>query len=145
MKRASSLGIAGLAIALSTAPAQAADAQSTGSVTITVNIPPFAAGLAAQAEGAVGLWTMTDDQSTLMVKLPESLPGSESQVEAAIFTPSSAPFSVSVTNPGMEVAPLQIKATNGLVRHGFTLRHAGISSTPDARREDTATLIIAGV
>ena len=147
MKRASSLGIASLAVALSAVPAHAAgaDAQNTGTVTITVNIPPFAAGLAAQAEGAVGLWTMTDDQSTLMVKIPESLGSDENQVEAAIFTPASAPFNLSVANLGMEVAPAQIRVSNGLVRHGFTLRHADIFAGSDIRREDTATLIIAGV
>lgn len=147
MKRASSLGIAMCAAALSSVPAYATgmDAQSSGSVTITVNIPPFAAGLAAQAEGAVGLWTMIDDQSTLMVKLPDSVSSGGGEVEAAVFTPASAPFSVSVTNPGMKVASLQSTASNGLIRHGFTLRHAGFMAPAGMPPAGSATLIIAGV
>jgi hypothetical protein len=147
MQRASGLGIASLAIMLSAMPAHAAgaDAQNTGSVTITVNIPPFAAGLAAQAEGAVGLWTMTDDQSTLMVKIPDSFASGENQVEAAIFTAAGTPFSLSVTNPGIEVAPAQVQISNGLVRRGFTLRNADVFAGSEGLREGAATLVIAGV
>lgn len=147
MKRKSGAVLSALLIGLSVQSAHAAggDVQSSGTVTITVEIPPFAAGLAAQAEGAVGLWTMVDNQSTLMIKLPDSISRGGADVEAAVFTPASAPFSVSVLNAGMKVAPQQTRSSNGLIRHGFTLRHAEIAALADGRRDDTATLIIAGV
>lgn len=147
MKRALSLGLVAFTAALTAAPAHAtgADAQASGTVTITVNIPPFAAALAAQAEGAVGLWTMVDSQSALMVKLPNSIDNSEGEVEAAVFTPASAPFSVSVTNPGMKIASGKVAMRNGLVRHGFLLRRSGTSVSTNVAPERVAMLVIAGV
>lgn len=147
MKRASISVLTALAFGLSSQLAYAAsgDAQSSGAVTITVEIPPFAAGLAAQAEGAVGLWTMVDNQSTLMIKLPDSVRRDGGDIEAAVFSPASAPFSIAVLNPGMKVAAQEARSNNGLVRHGFTLRHTGLVASADVARDDTATLIIAGV
>ncbi|RYG79681.1 MAG: hypothetical protein EON59_15860 [Alphaproteobacteria bacterium] len=143
MKIASQLAAAALVSALFTAPAAAQEA--SGNVTITVNIPPFAAGLAAQAEGAVGLWTMVDDQSTLMVKLPGALEKGESAVEAAVFSAASTPFKLAVAGSSLELAASTRTASNGLIRHGFTLRTPGALPNGAPSGERISTLVIAAV
>lgn len=147
MKRTSAAVLVALLTGLTAQSAHAAsgDAQTSGTVTITVEIPPFAAGLAAQAEGAVGLWTMIDNQSTLMVKLPDTVSSDDGDVQAAIFTAVSTPFSVSVADMGMNVALQRPTVTNGLVRHGFTLRHSGTVASANEAIQDTATFVISGV
>ena len=106
------------------APAQASDAgaESTGTVTITVNIPPFAAGLAAQGEGAVGLWTVSTDSSALMLKLPDTLT-SDKAADAAIFTNGNTVLDVSVDAPSrLEIVRTGSRVDNGLVRQALSLR-----------------------
>lgn len=106
------------------APAQASDfgAESTGTVTITVNIPPFAAGLAAQAEGAIGLWTVSTDSSALMLKLPDTLP-SDKAAEAAIYTSGNNLFDVSADSASkIEIVRTGSRVDNGLVRQTLSLR-----------------------
>ena len=105
-------------------PAQASDAgsESTGTVTITVNIPPFAAGLAAQGEGAVGLWTVSTDSSALMLKIPDTLTSNEA-AEAAVFTNGNTLFDVAVDAPSrVEITRTGMRVDNGLVRQGLSLR-----------------------
>lgn len=109
---------------LAAAPAQASDlgSESTGSVTITVNIPPFAAGLAAQGEGAVGLWTVSTDSSALMLKIPDRLTSNEA-AEAAIFTSGNTLFDVAVDAPSrVEIVRTGMRVDNGLVRQALSLR-----------------------
>lgn len=109
---------------LAAAPAQASDAgsESTGTVTITVNIPPFAAGLAAQGEGAVGLWTVSTDSSALMLKLPDMLTA-DKVAEAAIFTNGNTVLDVSVDAPSkLEIVRTGTRTDNGLVRQALSLR-----------------------
>jgi hypothetical protein len=116
------------------APAQASDlgSESTGTVTITVNIPPFAAGLAAQGEGAVGLWTVSTDSSALMLKIPDTLTSNEA-TEAAIFTSGNTLFDVAVDAPSrVEIVRTGMRVDNGLVRQALSLRPldaASIAST----------------
>jgi hypothetical protein len=109
---------------LAAAPAQASDAgaESTGTVTITVNIPPFAAGLAAQGEGAVGLWTVSTDSSALMLKLPDTLT-SDKAADAAIFTNGNTVLDISVDAPSrLEIVRTGSRVDNGLVRPALSLR-----------------------
>jgi hypothetical protein len=109
---------------LAAVPAQASDAgaESTGAVTITVNIPPFAAGLAAQGEGAVGLWTVSTDSSALMLKLPDTLT-SDKAAEAAIFTNGNIVLDISVDAPSrIEIVRTGSRVDNGLVRQALSLR-----------------------
>ena len=109
---------------LAAAPAQASDlgGESTGTVTITVNIPPFAAGLAAQGEGAVGLWTVSTDSSALMLKIPDTLTSNEA-TEAAIFTSGNTLFDVAVDAPSrVEIVRTGMRVDNGLVRQALSLR-----------------------
>lgn len=109
---------------LAAAPAQASDAgaESTGAVTITVNIPPFAAGLAAQGEGAVGLWTVSTDSSALMLKLPDTLT-SDKAADAAIFTNGNTVLDISVDAPSrLEIVRTGSRVDNGLVRQALSLR-----------------------
>lgn len=143
MKIASLFATAALAIMLTVTQAHAQE--TSGNVTITVNIPPFAAGLAAQAEGAVGLWTMVTDQSTLMVKLPDSLPIGETAVEAAVFSAAGTPFRLALTGSSLDLAPAAISASNGLIRHGFTLRNSVVARQDEPFGERITTLVIAGV
>jgi hypothetical protein len=146
MKRLSRTVVLAMFAGLSAQSAHAAsgDMQSSSTVTITVEIPPFAAGLAAQAEGAVGLWTMIDSQSTLMVKLPDAINDDE-DIEAAVFTSASTPVSVGLLDSNAEVALRQASSSNGLVRHGFTLRREGVFAFTSGAQKTTATLVIAGV
>jgi hypothetical protein len=109
---------------LAAAPVQASDlgSESTGTVTITVNIPPFAAGLAAQSEGAVGLWTISTDSSALMLKIPDRLTSNEA-AEAAIFTNGNTLFDVAVDAPSrVEITRTGMRVDNGLVRQALSLR-----------------------
>jgi hypothetical protein len=109
---------------LAAAPVQASDlgSESTGTVTITVNIPPFAAGLAAQGEGAVGLWTVSTDSSALMLKIPDRLTSNEA-AEAAIFTNGNTLFDVAVDAPSrVEITRTGMRVDNGLVRQALSLR-----------------------
>ncbi|MDF2602827.1 hypothetical protein [Sphingomonas sp.] len=107
-------------------PAAAAELGSHDSSTfrITVNIPPIAAALAAQAEGAVGLWTVSSSQAPLMIKMPDRV-SPDADVEAAVFSSGGMLFSLSAPQ-----APLIINATsstvnNGLRREAFALRASG--------------------
>ncbi len=146
MMNALRLGVLALAAIMPFGVAHAQGMESSGSVTITVNIPPFAAGLAARAEGAVGLWTMTtESQSSLMVKLPESIQNGQNQVEAAIFTPASVPFRLFTADRNLQIGQSATTANNGLVRHGFTLMNSGVSPSVGNLPDPTATLVIAGV
>lgn len=56
-------------VASSGALAQGLDSSASASATITVIIPPIAPAIAAQDQGAVGLWSMTDNANGLMIKL----------------------------------------------------------------------------
>lgn len=111
---------AGLAlICASSVRASDVGPSDSASVTITVNIPPFEAALAAQAEGAVGLWTVGTDGSPLMIKLPDRLSG---EGEAAIFTDGAMPVSISGDGRALVVSRGATSTTNGLRRQAFGLR-----------------------
>lgn len=48
---------------------------SSGSVTVSVYIPPIGATLRAVAEGAVGIWSVSGRNNGLLLKLHETDPG----------------------------------------------------------------------
>ncbi len=103
--------------------AYAADiGEDTASVNITINIPPFAAAIAAEAEGAVGLWTVSTSSSPLMVKLPSEV--SEGQVsEGAIFASQGVMLDVRADKGSpIQVERTTVTANNGLLRQGLSLR-----------------------
>lgn len=114
---------------------------SSATMTITVTIPPFLAALAAQQDGAVGLWTVTDDKNALMIKAPDLVVGKEN--ETAIYFGRAMLFSVA-PEVGTE---LEIKATgttsdNGLRRQSYSV------STPSAQEvapRTNATMIISAI
>lgn len=143
MNRSLAFTLVALPLWISSVPAYAgaADSESSAAVRITLTIPPFAAGLAAQAEGAVGLWTMNGSKVPLMVKLPDAIGQGDS--EAAIFTTGGTPVRIASSSPAVSVAPQTRVTNNGLVRHGFALRYD--RSNRDAAPSDAATLVIAGL
>jgi hypothetical protein len=93
--------------------------QSTGSVSIRVVIPPFAAALRAQSEGAVGLWTIANT-SGLMIQLPDQIEAN-GKVDAAIYRSRDVQFTVSVKSPMVELKPKTAEVLNGLTRESFGL------------------------
>ncbi|MHA3840733.1 hypothetical protein ACX0GZ_05880 [Sphingomonas aestuarii] len=111
-------------------------------MTITVTIPPFLAALAAQRDGAVGLWTVTDDRSALMVKTPnEIVAGAVS--EAAIYHGSSMLFSVAAdAQAPFAVRPGATTSDNGLRRRAFLIAPTG---KPIDRAASSTALVISAI
>ncbi len=116
--------IIGAALTLGAAsPAMAGQLGSQDSSTfqITVNIPPIAAALAAQAEGAVGLWTVSSNQAPLMIKMPDRVPAN-GDVEAAVFSSGGILFSLSAPQAPLIISAKSSTVNNGLRREAFVLR-----------------------
>ncbi len=111
--------------------------QSSGTVTITVDIPPISAALRAQAEGAVGLWTVTDSTSSLMIKLPDSV-GVADPATAAIYHGSNVQFDVSVESPRVQIAAKAPEAMNGMTRESFGLEAKSLAGGVADNSSETA-------
>jgi hypothetical protein len=95
--------------------------QDSSTFQITVNIPPIAAALAAQAEGAVGLWTVSSNQAPLMIKMPDRVPAN-GDVEAAVFSSGGILFSLSAPQAPLIISAKSSTVNNGLRREAFVLR-----------------------
>ncbi|WP_301075662.1 hypothetical protein [Sphingomonas sp.] len=100
--------------------------RDSSTFSITVNIPPIAAALDAQAEGAVGLWTVSSNQAALMIKMPDRV-SSDADVEAAIFSSGGALFSLSAPQSPLVISAKSSTIKNGLRRESFALRAAADS------------------
>jgi hypothetical protein len=108
-------------IAASPAYASELGASDSASFRITVNIPPFLAALAAQAEGAVGLWTVSSNHEALMVKVPDTI-AEGAEAEAAIFHNGDTLFTLSAPQSPLVVTSGASSVANGLRRQAFALR-----------------------
>lgn len=115
------LGVASVFAGASVANASSPGNESSAAMTITVTIPPFLAALAAQRDGAVGLWTVTDDRNALMIKTPDEIvAGKES--EAAIYHGAAMLFSVTAdAQAPFAIRPAEVTSDNGLRRQGFRI------------------------
>lgn len=114
--------------------------RSSASMTITVTIPPFLAALAAQRDGAVGLWTVTDDRNALMVKTPDKIVAGQ-EVEAAIYHGASMLFSVSAdAQSPFAIRSSEITSDNGLRRRAY--RIAPVVGAPSA---SSASILVSAI
>jgi hypothetical protein len=88
-----------IAIALLVAPSVAAAAavgnSRSESFDIDITIPPFAAGIAAAAEGAVGLSSLDTPGGGLLVKTPDVV-SAGSQGQISVFSLAGAPITAFV-------------------------------------------------
>src|SRR3546814_9007373 len=71
-------------------PAQASSlgSESTGTMNITVVIPPLADAVRAQENGATGLWSIVNGNNGLMIDAPNSVTGDE-DLKVALLTPAA--------------------------------------------------------
>jgi len=93
--------LATLAIAL--APSLAQAQSKTATVGIDVIIPPFAAGMAATAEGAVGMNTF-DTGDGLLVKASDMV-APNAQGSVSVFSLASTHVTARIVAPGPGAAP----------------------------------------
>ena len=136
------LAISGIAL-LSVAPANASELNggSSATMTITVTIPPFLAALAAQQEGAVGLWTVTDDKSALMIKTPDTVVAGQ-EGEAAIYSGSSVLFSLlPEVGTSLLIKERGTTVDNGLRRQAFSV----MSGLPPTASSSPATIVVSAI
>lgn len=121
--------------------AQQLGPQSSGGFTFRVEIPPFAAALAASREGAVGLWTIEDSHGGLMLNLPSEI-ADKSERPAAIFNGVNTVFSASMEpNNLVELTKRETTQSNGLRRNGLSLRRTAAV----AMDTSAVTMVIAGI
>lgn len=114
------LGMAPLAAHAS----EGAGTTSSGSVTIRVVIPPIAAALQAQAEGAVGIWTVEDEKSALMINLPSSVDGKQNAA-AMVYHGSDMPIAIAAdANSAVTLTSARPTRLNGLTRESFLITEA---------------------
>jgi hypothetical protein len=134
------VGLAGVATPVAV-DAQQLGTQSSGGFTFTVEIPPFAAALAASREGAVGLWTIEDAHGGLMLNLPSEV-SDKSERPAAIFNGVNTVFSASMdSNTLVELTEKESSESNGLRRRNLSFRRTAAVATGAS----AVTMVIAGV
>ena len=134
------MGLAGVAAPVAV-DAQQLGPQSSGGFTFTVEIPPFAAALAASREGAVGLWTIEDAHGGLMLNLPGEV-SDTSERPAAIFNGVNTVFSASMEpNTLVEMTRKEDSISNGLRRNGLSFRRTAAV----AMGASAVTMVIAGI
>jgi hypothetical protein len=134
------VGLAGVATPVA-ANAQQLGTQSSGGFTFTVEIPPFAAALAASREGAVGLWTIEDAHGGLMLNLPSEVLD-RTERPAAIFNGVNTVFSASMDpNALVELTEKETTISNGLRRRNLSFRRTAAVATGAS----AVTMVIAGV
>lgn len=70
---------------------------SSGSVTFTVIIPPFAASLRAASQGAIGLWSIAGANDGLLLKLDTNEAGGS---VLSLYRREGIGAEISISNPG---------------------------------------------
>lgn len=141
--------IAGLGMSLLATPALAQGhlgTTSSGTVGITVEIPPLGSAVAAAHQGAVGLWSITNSTDGLMVKLPASIntTADASGTTATVFGNRHVVFEAAmVKNPFVELTEAETTDARGLSRHAFKLSLTHTNLTPTVNTN--ATILIIGV
>lgn len=98
---------------------------SAGSVTFTVVIPPLGASIRAANSGAVGLWTVSNANDGLMLRVDDD----SAAPTLSVFHRESAAISVSFSNP-KGYAKLMRSGNDGgleLEHYGFGGLEAGVN------------------
>ena len=125
-----------LALAVGSVPCFAAAATS-GSFSITVTIPPIAAGLQAVSQGAVGLSTLDQPGGGLLVATPDQVSqGSSGKFE--VFGLDGTPVTARVADSGPAGTPSKLATVsqtattqlNGMVQTSFSVTPSGAIGTP---------------
>lgn len=130
------------ACAASSASASDMGSSSSATMTITVTIPPFLAALAAQKDGAVGLWTVTDDKNALMIKTPDLIVAGE-DTEAAIYHGQAMLFSLAPeAGSGLQIRMNGATVDNGLRRQSYTV---SASPTSPAAAKEPARIVVTAI
>lgn len=111
-----------MALAMAGAPAYAVqlDGQSTGSVNVTVVIPPIGAALAASREGAVGLWGVNGRRQGVMIQMPREVRAREPG-QVSLFVPGALPLIVEVAEGEGGVVRTGLRSDRGLTRQEFAV------------------------
>ncbi|HUD92113.1 hypothetical protein [Sphingobium sp.] len=118
---------------------------SSGSITIRVEIPPIAAALQAQAEGAVGIASVSDAKSAVMISLPSEISSSEGG-RAAIYTGSDMPVTfMPATGSALDLSPSQSTRLNGMVKKAFTFAPLSAEAIANPTRANGVALVIMAV
>lgn len=106
---------------------------SSGSITIRVQVPPLAAALQAQAEGAVGINSVVDTRSAVMISLPSTV--SELEIAtAAVYSGSDMPVVFAADRKAnVAISSPHSQRLNGMTRQSFTFSTAtaGGALTPE--------------
>jgi hypothetical protein len=149
-----------LAVTLVALPS-AAVAATSGSFTITVIIPPFAAGIEATKAGAVGLSTLDQPGGGLLVSTPDQVAqGAKGTVD--VFSRDGTSVTLRVADGGPSGAPSNLASVdqgeavpfNGMTRTSFTVVPAtpvapaasaapAASPAPVAPAESAAAVVLA--
>ena len=104
-------------------PAHAADGSlettSAGSVSVSVFIPPLAAALAAQAQGAAGVWSITGQHNGIMIAFLETEDGIMDSVD--IFTRQTTGFELQWDSAMAPSHASSVLPNDGLTQNRFAL------------------------
>jgi hypothetical protein len=118
---------------------------SSGSITIRVVIPPIAAALQAQAEGAVGIWTVEDGKSALMINLPSSVDGKQNAT-AMVYHGSDMPIAiVADANSMVTLTSMRPTRLNGLTRESFSIAEARGARGNERAGNRNGTLVVSAL
>jgi len=117
--------------------AELSTVSSSGSMTITVYVPPIGPALRAQATGAVGLWTIDGQFDGMMVQLADGAPGSPTANPLTVYSRPGNLLAVSLQGShwtsGSFVAPDSASGDDGLIRSTYTV--------PAAEKQQVVTFI----
>lgn len=118
---------------------------SSGSITVRVEVPPIAAALQAQAEGAVGISSVSDAKSAVMVNLPSEISTREGG-NAAIYYGSDIPVIFApAAGSALILTSSRSSRMNGMIRESFSFAPLSASALSNPTRNNGVTLIIMAV
>ena len=117
--------------------------RSGGTLQITVTIPPFAAALAAQGTGAVGLWTLDSRSIWLMVSVPREISGDS--VEASVFAGASDVVTAQAASDGIEIVSAGKSGPNAFQRSDFIVNRIPKHRLDEGHAGSTGTVVFSTI
>ena len=116
--------------------------RSSGTTTFTVEIPPVAAALAAQRDGAIGLWTIANPHDGLMLNLPKG--ASDGNAVGTIYNGVETVFDASLeSNPYLELMAGDASDSSGLRRQDLAFRRT--SAAAQGTGQVAVIMVVTGV
>jgi hypothetical protein len=120
-----------VAVAILALPAMAAAQSRSESIDIDITIPPFAAGLAAASEGAVGFSTFDQPGGGLLVKSPDTI-STGSNGDVSVFSQSTTIVTARVGS-GPDATPTSLASiTNSQTTPFKGMQRTNFTVTPNA-------------